>query len=191
MRPQKLSREQLLQYCMPVFKQHGYQGTSMAMLASACDLTKGAFYYEYQDKESLVADMLSYVHQLVDHKLFSLVYEAGTVQMRYQRLHEQAVKFFSQGGMGCLMAVIGGEARYLSPSLLGLTRQFLSRWQQTMQVLFDEVYPKAQADALAKQSVADYEGAILLGRIYDDPSYLQAVYERIDAQLASKPVLAN
>ena len=60
-----------------------------------------------------------------------------------------------------------------------------------MQVLFDEVYPKAQADALAKQSVADYEGAILLGRIYDDPSYLQAVYERIDAQLASKPVLAN
>ena len=89
------------------------------------------------------------------------------------------------------MAVIGGEARYLSPSLLALTRQFLSRWQQTMQVLFDEVYPKAQADALAKQSVADYEGAILLGRIYDDPSYLQAVYERIDAQLASKPVLAN
>ena len=42
-----------------------------------------------------------------------------------------------------------------------------------------------------KQSVADYEGAILLGRIYDDPSYLQGVYERIDAQLAIKPVLAN
>ncbi len=140
MRPQKLSREQLLQYCMPVFKQHGYQGTSMAMLASACDLTKGAFYYEYQDKESLVADMLRYVHQLVDHKLFSLVYEAGTVQIRYQRLHEQAVKFFSQGGMGCLMAVIGGEARYLSPSLLALTQQFFSRWQQAMQVLFDVRY---------------------------------------------------
>ena len=121
MRPQKLSREQLLQYCMPVFKQHGYQGTSMAMLASACDLTKGAFYYEYQDKESLVADMLSYVQDLVDHKLLSLVHKAGSAQSRYQRLHEQAVKFFSQGGMGCLVAVIGGEARYLSPSLLALT----------------------------------------------------------------------
>ena len=191
MRPQKLSREQLLQYCMPVFKQHGYQGTSMAMLASACDLTKGAFYYEYQDKESLVADMLSYVHELVDHKLLSLVHKVGSAQLRYRRLHEQAVKFFSQGGMGCLVAVIGGEARYLSPSLLALTQQFFTRWQQAMQVLFDEVYPKAQASALAKQSVADYEGAILLGRIYDDPSYLQGVYERIDAQLASKPVLAN
>jgi hypothetical protein len=39
--------------------------------------------------------------------------------------------------------------------------------------------------------VGVYEGAILLGRIYDDPSYLQGVYERIDAQLAIKPVLAN
>ena len=96
------------------------------------------------------------------------------------------------GGGNMASALIGGLLNQGFPAgqltVIEISAEGRARLEEKFAV---RCYDAAQADALAKQSVADYEGAILLGRIYDDPSYLQGVYERIDAQLASKPVLAN
>lgn len=40
-----------------------------------------------------------------------------------------------------------------------------------------------EAQTLAKQSLADYEGAILMYRLNDDPFYLDQVKQRILKQL--------
>lgn len=178
MRPQKLSREQIIQQCIPVLKQHGYHATSIAMLAQACGLTKGAFYYYYTDKTALVADIIKHVHQLAMGHLFTFDPKLSVLQS-LAITHQKAVSFFKQDSIGCLIAIIAVESVYTTPELVALARAFFTDWQQRMQALFEQVLPQTLAYELSRQMVADYEGAILMARIFEDTRYIEAVYQRL------------
>lgn len=225
MRPNKLTQEQLLTRCMTVFKAHGYHGTSMQMLADACGLTKGAFYYHYSDKQQLVIDLLTYLHTHLAQHIFQPLAHASELNNhsnnrlnhhsdsrsennvsnnnvsnsnalcnrpasddalnRYLATHQQAVSFFSQGGMGCLMSILALDARHDMPEITHIAQQFFTHWQDAMTALYSSAgYSTTQASTLAKQAVADYEGAILLSALMQDHSYLTLVKQRISSQLS-------
>ena len=57
-------------------------------------------------------------------------------------------------------------------------RRFMDDWTAAFTALYSAEYSQEEAQRLARQLVADFEGAILLARIYDDPSYIDAVTER-------------
>lgn len=178
MRPQKMSQQDMIQRCAVVFKQHGYYATSMEMLAQACGLTKAAFYYYYKNKESLLMDVIVSVRQYASAKLFPLAYQQNSVIERFEQLHHMAKLFFSQGVCGCLMAILALDVKHHVPEAFMQIQEFFAEWQQAMQHLFAQIYPRDLAILYAKQSIADYEGAILMMRIHDDEFYLQNVKSR-------------
>ena len=186
MRPQKLSQAEMLQRSAMLFKIHGYHGTSMDMLAKECGLTKSAFYYYYPNKNALVLDVVKSVRLFVDKQLFSWVHQKDLLtQARYLKLHETAVIFFTQGVAGCLMAILGLDLKQQAPEVFQEIRQFFNEWQNTMQSLFEEIHDANYATVLAKQTVADYEGAILMYRLTDDVFYLDQIKNRVLIQLES------
>lgn len=192
MRPVKLSKAQLLSHCAVVFKQHGYHGSSMQMLADACGLSKGAFYYHYSNKEDLLRDLLDQVHSQLKSNLFSIVTQSElSLKQRFEQMHQAAITLFTHGETGCLMAIISIEALYTLPAVLPTIQLFFQDWQHCMQQLYIERYPAAQAMALAKQSVADYEGAILMYRLTQDIDYIELLKQRILSQLTAVPQLST
>lgn len=48
------SRQELLAIAVDCFARHGYQGTTIDMIATAAGVTKGALYYHFRDKEKLL-----------------------------------------------------------------------------------------------------------------------------------------
>lgn len=179
MRPQKISQPEMLQRCAVVFKQYGYYATSMEMLAKACGLTKAAFYYYYKNKESLLMDVIASVRYYASVKLFPLAYQEKNLEECFEQLHQAAKFFFSQGICGCLMATLALDVKQHLPEAFAQIKAFFAEWQHAMQHLFNQAYPEDLARIYAKQSIADYEGAILMMRISDDEFYLQNVKLRV------------
>jgi AcrR family transcriptional regulator len=48
------ARQDLLRIAIDCFAVHGYQGTTIDMIARAAGMTKGALYYHFRDKEALL-----------------------------------------------------------------------------------------------------------------------------------------
>ncbi|MEW9897800.1 TetR/AcrR family transcriptional regulator [Chitinivorax sp. PXF-14] len=184
MRPQKISRDELLQRCAATFKRYGYHGTSMDMLASACELTKASFYHHYPNKEALARDVLQRTHAVVNEALFAIAYDDGaTPQDRLQRMNHKAKKLFMGDAVGCLMGVIAIDATYAVPELMPPIRHFIDDWAAALAHLFATRWPEAEARQLARQTVADFEGAILLSRIDGTGDYFDRVCERVAGYL--------
>jgi len=53
-RPPAASRRDLMATAIDCFAVHGYQGTTIDMIARAAGVTKGALYYHFKDKEDLL-----------------------------------------------------------------------------------------------------------------------------------------
>lgn len=186
MRPLKIPRDELLYRCANTFKRLGYHGTTMDALSSACGLTKASFYHHYPNKEALLRDVLHWTHEQLKHSLFSTAFdESMTVQERLVRMGRKARKLFQDDSIGCLMGVVAVDAAYGKVELMEPIRHFLDDWSAAFAKLYADRHEPEQAQCLARQLVADFEGAILLARIYGDPTYIDAVTERGVRQLGS------
>ena len=179
MRPLKLPRDELLLRCANTFKRLGYNGTTMDALSAACGLTKASFYHHYPNKEALLRDVLGWTHERLQQTLFAIAFDENlTPQERLTSMGRKAKKLFQDDSIGCLMGVISVDAAYGKVELMEPIRNFLDDWAAALAKLFSVAYSQVEAQRLARQLVADFEGAILLARIYNDPSYIDAVTER-------------
>ena len=184
MRPQKISRDELLLRCANTFKRYGYHGTSMDMLASACELTKASFYHHYPNKEALARDVLQRTHAIVNDTLFAIAYDSSqTPAERLARMNAKARKLFMEDSIGCLMGVITVDASYAVPELMPPIRQFIDDWVAALAHLLGARLPENDARQLAQQTVADFEGAILLSRIYGNGECFERVCGRVAGYL--------
>lgn len=52
------SAHDILRRAAPLFEERGYHGTSMSLLAEACDLAKPGLYHHFRDKEALFLALL-------------------------------------------------------------------------------------------------------------------------------------
>ncbi|WP_419736346.1 TetR/AcrR family transcriptional regulator [Pseudomonas sp. COR18] len=186
MRPLKIPRDELLQRCANTFKRLGYHGTTMDALSSACGLTKASFYHHYPNKESLLRDVLGWTHERLKQSLFCIA-DDDSLQAweRLARMGRRARKLFQDDSIGCLMGVVAVDASYGKVELMEPIRHFLDDWTAAFATLYRTRFDQEAAQRLARQLVADFEGAILLARIYNDASYIDAVIERGVQQLQS------
>ncbi|ACL58290.1 TetR/AcrR family transcriptional regulator [Methylobacterium nodulans] len=62
-----LKRQTILHKSAELFAQFGYSGTSIAMIAEACGVSKALLYHYYHDKEAVLFDILSsHLEQLIE-----------------------------------------------------------------------------------------------------------------------------
>ncbi|MGA3682989.1 TetR/AcrR family transcriptional regulator [Pseudomonas graminis] len=179
MRPLKLPRGELLLRCAATFKRLGYHGTTMDVLATACGFTKASFYHHYPSKESLLRDVLDWTHQNVSQTLFAVAFdEELTPEERLKKMGRKAARLFQDDSIGCLMGVVAVDAAYGKSELMAPIRDFFDSWAKAFAHLFVGRLDEVQALQVARQWVADFEGAILLARIYGDSSYIDTVTRR-------------
>lgn len=151
----------------------------MDMLASACDITKASFYHRYPNKIELTKDVLSWTHEKIAKSLFSIADDSLLdPESKLALMGEKASRLFQDGAIGCLMAVVAIDASYTNSELMEPIRAFLNEWAQAFSKVFSQQYGTTSELPLARQLVAEYEGAILMARIYDDSRIIDSVTER-------------
>lgn len=181
---QKTTKEEIIAKAIEVFRKQGYYKTSMSDLATACGLQKGSFYHHFKSKEDLMQEVLQMVHAYYKNKVFSIAYETElSGEERFIKLFKKQEPIITQDLAGCLFGNMTLESISGKMEFKNFLKAFFSDWIAAFQHIYQENYSEEDALALAKQSVMEIEGALMMMRLYDDMELLKEACKRVLARL--------
>ncbi|MCH2021133.1 MAG: TetR/AcrR family transcriptional regulator [Saprospiraceae bacterium] len=184
---QKTTKDQIIIKSIEVFLKQGYYNTSMSDLAEACGLQKGSFYYHFKSKEELMQTVLKMAHSYYKKKVFSIAYQDGlTAEDRLIQMFKKQEPMITNDMSGCLFGNMTLESISNKVEFKDLLKAFFSDWISAFKYIFQEKHNDKVAYALAKQSVMEIEGALMMMRLYDDMKLLEMACLRVVARLKNE-----
>jgi TetR/AcrR family transcriptional regulator, transcriptional repressor for nem operon len=181
------TRQRIVELAAPVFNRRGYAGASLRDLTGATGLEKGGIYNHFGSKEQLALEAYDYAigrttellarsqDGLTDpiERLTAMI-EAFAVTVRRPAI---------EGGCPIMNTAI--DADDTNPELLERARASMTLWHRLVGrivkdgkeagVLAADVDPYA----LASTITGSLEGALMLARLYDDPSHMDRVVDHL------------
>ncbi len=183
---QKVSEEFILKQSLQLFKQKSYYNTSVADIAEACGLLKGSLYHYFPSKEALMQAVINYVHEYFRNKVFSIAYDETLspqekIELMFRKSEKSVLSF--QGGD--IMGNVGVETARVIPEFAGQIRDFFEEFITAVSLIFEDITDKEQARILAEQTVAEFEGAVMMSRIFRDTRFVKNAFERLQRRFAA------
>jgi AcrR family transcriptional regulator len=169
-----------------VFREHGYDGASLALIGRRAGLGKGSLYHFFPGgKEEMARVALAHVSAWFEEEIFRPLETGADAAQAVELMFDAVSAYFHTGPRVCLVgvsALVGG--RYMcAPPVAGYFR----RWVTALAGALERSgIGKAEALALAGAVVGDFQGAIVLSRALDDTADFQAAIQRLKA--ACKPL---
>ncbi len=182
---QKITRDELLLKALTVFRRQGYHHTSMSALAAACGLFKGSFYHYFDSKEALMRAVLDWVRQSLEEKVFAVAYdETLPPAERLGKLLRRLNRALLNAEGGCIVGNTTLETAKLNPEFRGVLKEIFDQWLAALTHLYATAHPPETAARLARQTVAELEGAVMLAQLYGSDAPFVEGYERALGRLA-------
>lgn len=181
---QKVTKNEILLKALDVFRRQGYFRTSMADLGQAVGLMKGSFYHYFASKEELMQEVLESLRQQLAKHAFQHAYTPEVAPLeRLQRLHAELLPLLLDMPSGCVAGNTSLEAAKLVPEFRVILQRIFRDWLTAYEHLFSQRHDAETAQALAWQTVAELEGALLLSNLFQDKLYLEAALKRAEEKL--------
>ncbi|HRG35068.1 MAG TPA: TetR family transcriptional regulator [Chitinophagales bacterium] len=181
---QKVSLDDILKHSLKLFRQKSYHNTSIADIAAACGLLKGSLYHYFPSKEALMSAVIKYAHEYFQKEVFSIAYDVTmSPQQRMEKMFKKSERaLLSEGN---IMGNIGVETARAIPEFAEHIRAFYTEWINAVAFVFKEITNEDDAMKLAEQTVAEFEGAVMMSRIFKDTKYIKNAYDRLVNRFAA------
>ncbi len=164
---QKVDADIIVARALRLFKERGYQATSMADIGAACGLLKGSIYHHFPSKEVLALAAMDYVQTYFSEHVFHHAYASDLNPQRKLKLLIKASETYFLGSKGgCLMGNLALETVDVLPQFGKVIKRYFDDWAKALTHILRAKFPLKQARRLAKQSVAEIQGAIMMMRVY-------------------------
>jgi TetR/AcrR family transcriptional repressor of nem operon len=183
-----LTSAYIVETVAPIFNKLGYEGTSMAQLAQATGLTKGALYGNFKNKEDLAFASFKFnVTCIVDKIKSELVgIESGLEQLHALMNFYRTYRLHTIKMGGCPIINIGVDANYQNPGLLERVQEIVIKLQGYIQRMIElgqaqkEIHEHISAKLYAKRIFAFIEGSIFMTVTMNDDSYINDMMNHVD-----------
>lgn len=165
-----------------VFREHGYEGASLVLISKATGLGKGSLYNFFPGgKEEMATAVLADIDGWFESHVFAPLREAPEPERAVTEMFHAVTAYFLSGRRVCLVGALAlGETR---DRFAELVNGYFVRWIEALAAaLVRGGRPLEAAVALAEETVAGVQGAIVLARALDRPK----VFERSIAQLRER-----
>lgn len=163
----------------------------MADISEATGLEKGGVYNHFDSKDALALAAFDYSYGLIRKRLDAAVRDAADPVRRLQAIvdvyREVARKPVVPGG--CPILNTATEADDTHPALRDRARRAMDGWHGLVAAAAadasrDGRLDPADAASLATFVIAALEGAIMLVKLYRDPSYMAAACDQLTRHIA-------
>lgn len=161
----------------------GFDATSIDEIVAAAEITKGGFFYHFQDKNTLAVAL---IEQYIDEenimigKMLDRSRELSDdplqVLLIVLKLFAEQVEDMPNGHPGCLIATAAYQDRLFDRRVHEMNRQALLNWRSRFRALFEDVLEEyAMRDAVDLDDLSDMvtgviEGGIVLAKGLRDRS---------------------
>jgi AcrR family transcriptional regulator len=132
-----LSREEVLMRIVATFRQHGYEGSSLALLSQATGLGRSSLYHYFpKGKEDMAKAALEWVLDCFDGLVLSPLRQTSQPPLeRLQACAKGLAEFYADGARSCLIDIfsIGSAARLFQTSLGECTKSMIRIFSEIAQ----------------------------------------------------------
>ena len=164
------------------FREHGYEGASLALITRATGLGKGSLYNAFPGgKEEMLASVLDDIDGWFEANVFARLRASVGSGADMDGMFDAVDAYFRSGCRTCLvgaLALTEGRDRFGS-----VVNAYFTRWIEALAGALERAgRTQAAAASLAEEVVSGIQGAIVLSRAVNDP----AAFGRILAQLRAR-----
>lgn len=167
-----------------VFREHGYEGASLALIGKATGLGKGSLYHFFPNgKEEMVRAVLAEIEQWFEDVVYSPLRDGDDADAAIATMLNETAKYFRSGRRVCLVGALAvANTRDLFAQAI---RGYFVAWVDALQAaLVRQGRDAEQARLLSEDAVLAIQGAIVLSRALDDPAVFQRAIDQLHARLA-------
>ncbi|MGU3358704.1 TetR family transcriptional regulator [Methylobacterium sp. M6A4_1b] len=170
-----------------VFREHGYEGASLALLGARTGLGKGSLYHAFPGGKAEMAEaVLAAIDTWFETRIYAPLREDADPRAAIARMLSETDAYFRSGGRVCLvgaMALTDGRDRFAA-RIAG----YFTAWREALaQALLRVGHGPKAAEDLAEEAVAAIQGGLVLARALDEPAAFGRMLERLRPRLLPDP----
>lgn len=172
----KLNNEELADRVLDVFRNYGYEGTSLSRLGEATGLEKASLYYRFPGgKKDIVLAVTERVGEWFAENVIKPLRQPGPPAQRVQLVAQSLRTFYGDGSRPCVLDTLSlvGAPEELKTALAASLAAWLAAFAA---VARESGFNRAQAARRAQQALINIEGSLVLARVMKDPAvFLRAL----------------
>lgn len=160
-----MSKEQVITKLIPVFRNYGYEGTTVSRLSEVTGLKKASLYHHFPGgKEEMAAAVLEYTGHWINENIFQPLKSEKPPREKVLAMCQGIDRFYQTGTEPCILSVMSvGEADNLFHKQL---EQSLKRWIDNLTKVVEEAGIEPQiARERAEDAIMFIQGALVLVRV--------------------------
>ncbi len=187
----EITRRKILESARELFYLNGYTNTSVDDILTASHAKKGNFYFHYRSKEELGFAVLDSFVQEQEAEIQAILSGDGRPLDRLVALFDQSVGRMVGSGCrgGCPVGNFAMEMSDIHDGFRDRVNRVFDRWVEMLRGLFDEarsrgeLSPETDGAALARLTVAVWEGAVMLAKAQKDTGVMRDCVRAFEALL--------
>jgi AcrR family transcriptional regulator len=183
MPPLSLTREEVIDRLMDVFRRLAYDGASLAEFSKATGLGKSSLYHYFPGgKEDMGRAVLKRATEWLEEVAKVSLDGKGTPKERLQRMMKAVNEFYAGGQKACVLGNLAvGSARPLFQREL---RDAFRLWiDRLSELLIEAGVPGREARRRAEDAVVEIQGALIVSAGLDQPDPFQRLLRRLPDEL--------
>jgi AcrR family transcriptional regulator len=172
-----------------LFRQYGYDGTTLAKISEATGLGKASLYHHFPGgKEEMVKVVMDYLEDWLEKNVLRMLRSPGKPLTRLELMCNRINEVYEEGQQPCLFAILLlGSARDVFHDQV---RDILHGWIEAIaSVLMESGIDVKLAHQRGEDGVIAIQGALILSQGFHDSAPFQRVLKQLPQQLC-KGILA-
>lgn len=115
------TKQEILEEGIAQFRRHGYHGTSIQMVLSACDVPKGSFYYYFNSKEDFALAAVDRYAEIYMNLLKEIRHQSLPPMEKITTFFGRLIAFYKAEGykLTCLMSILSVDVGSDIPAIRG------------------------------------------------------------------------
>ncbi|MCB8837546.1 TetR/AcrR family transcriptional regulator [Aurantimonas sp. VKM B-3413] len=166
-----------------VFREHGYEGASLARITEATGLGKGSLYHFFPGgKEEMAEAVLDEIAAWFAREIFSPLRDASDPGEAIARMLDGVETYFHSGRRVCLIGsfALGCVRDRFADRVAG----YFGAWRAALAAaLRREGVAPSESEALAEDAIAAIQGGLVAARALDDPALFSRTIDRLRQRL--------
>jgi len=180
-------RADLLPQLAEVFRAHGYEGATLALISEATGLGKGSLYHFFPGgKAQMAAEVLAEIDAWFETNVFSPLRQADDPAAAISAMIGAVDGYFRSGNRVCLVGVIAlGASRDMFAVAV---RDYFARWNDALtRLLGCTGLSTRAARRRSTDALLSIQGALVLARALNDSKVFGQAMVDVTARLLAMP----
>lgn len=180
----RVNDEELADKALDVFRNYGYEGASLSLLAESAALEKASFYYRYPGgKKDIALAVAARASAWIEENVAETLSGAGSPRQRVHRVAQKLRKFYGDGSRPCILDTL--SLRGGPPELRAALAAALQLWIAAFAAIaLESGFTRTQATRRARQAIINIEGSLVLSRVSANPRIFLESLAGLSALLA-------